>query len=77
MNLLPNFLFAVEIDNFGAKFVMTSLDIEIFLTTISLDEASENFVDKLFFNKDTVHSFTKKRSKRTSQICCPYFIFQI
>ena len=42
MNLLSHFLFAVEIGNFGAKCVMTSLDIEIFLTTISLDETSEN-----------------------------------
>ena len=42
---------------------MASLDVESLFTNIPLDETSENCINELFSNNDTVHNFIKEDLK--------------
>ena len=58
-----SFSFEEEVVNFDANCIMASLDVESLLTNIPLDETTENCINDLFANNDTVHNFIKEDLK--------------
>ena len=62
------FSFAEEVTNFDANCIMASLDVESLFTNIPLDETTENCINDVFYNDDTVHNSSKKILKNFSNL---------